>query len=240
MRTMGKLLLYAHYSGTASIDGYVFHTLQHFRALGYEVVVASTSEVRDKAARARLEALGCQLRLIPNIGYDFYAWRCALLEQREALGTLESLVLLNSSVHGPFFSLTDFLRFCESQAADVVGATLSHEPRPHLQSYFFHFKPRVFRSKAFLDYWDTLKPYADRQSTIDHHELGFSDYLKACGFDLAAFHTAHDSQNPALKHPYLLMRKRLPFLKLRKLRKARHLLLQARLRLHALLLQPGC
>ena len=236
---MDKLLLYAHYSARASIDSYVFHTLKHFRALGYEVVVASTSEVRDQAALARLAQLGCELQLVPNIGYDFYAWRSALLDRRAALNKLQSLVLLNSSVHGPFFSLSEFLDCCMSHGADVVGATLSREPKPHLQSYFFHFKPRVFRSEAFLHYWETLKPYADRQSTIDHHELGFSDYLPTCGFSLAAFHTAHDSLNPALKHPYLLMRKRLPFLKLRKLRKARHLLLQMRLRTRALLLKPG-
>jgi lipopolysaccharide biosynthesis protein len=236
---VNKLLIYAHFNVNESMAGYVFHTLRHFRALGYEVLVASTSVVKDDHALAKLTEMGCALMLVENIGYDFYAWRTAILAKRGTLESLQSLVLLNSSVHGPACSLRRFLECCEGMPADAVGATLSHEPKRHLQSYFYLFKPQLFRSAAFLQFWEKLVPYPDRQSTIDHHELGFTDYLVEAGFRVDAFHAAHDKLSPALKHPYLLMRKQVPFLKLRKLRKARHLLLQARLRLKMLTLRLG-
>lgn len=217
---MARLLLYAHHHPAHTVTPAVLHTLRHFRALGFELVFASTSPIDDAAAAQALAELGAQVLVVPNIGYDFYAWRCAWLAQAPARWAgLQQLVLLNSSVQGPFHDLEGFLQHLQARPADVLGATLSQEPHAHLQSYFLLFKPRALQADGVHQFWQNLQPYPDRARTIAHHELRLTDYLQALGLRVDAFHRASDLRNPSLKHPYRLYAQGLPFLKVAKLRK---------------------
>lgn len=239
---MARLLLYAHHHPAHTVSPAVLHTLRHFRALGFELVFASTSPVDDLPAAQALADLGAQVLVVPNIGYDFYAWRCAWLAQAPGrLGRLQQLVLLNSSVQGPFHDLGGFLQRLQALPADVLGATLSLAPHPHLQSYFFLFKPAALQADGVHRFWQTLQPFADRERTIVHHELRLTQRLQALGLRVGAFHCATDQRNPALKHPYRLYAQGLPFLKVAKLRKPANwpLLLWLRLRQRWLAVPPA-
>lgn len=236
---MKHLLIYAHFHPSNTMASYALHSLRAFRAMGYEVLVASTSPIADKKTQVKLAEMGCRLMLVENIGYDFYAWRSAILALTEELQEAHRLVLLNSSVQGPFFDLSKFLAELEARPADVLGATLSQERCPHLQSYFYYFKSQVFRSEYFLDFWRNLTPFASRQETIDQHELRFTQHLVDGGFVIDAFHVEQRLLNPSLKLPQLLYQKQLPFLKVRKFRNFRHLLLRARLSWRRLTLEQA-
>lgn len=217
-----SLLIYAHYNPRGQVAPAVFHTLAHFRALGFRVVVASTSPLTDPASARRLQALHVQWREVENIGYDFFAWRSVLLGEQDRLPQLDRLVLLNSSVQGPYFDLATFLSSLNAMPADVLGATMSMEFKPHLQSYFLYLKPRAIRAEAFFAFWRHLVPHAERQATIDHHELRLTSVLQDAGLALDAYYRADDARNPSLKHTRQLYARRLPFFKIARLRSARH------------------
>lgn len=234
--TMKALLIYAHFNPLGTVDPHVFHTLRHFLALGFRVVVASTSPICEKPSK-QLLSLGAELILVENIGYDFYAWKSAITDPLISIQDFDRLVLLNSSVHGPFFDLSTFLMDLEQRDADILGATRSHEYKTHIQSYFFYFKETAIRSDAFRTYWENLIPYCDRQRTIDNHELGITEYFSASGLRIDSFFTPDDSLNPTLKHPDLLYKARLPFFKYTKINKTTYWFLRLKLRIRLLLLK---
>jgi len=218
---MKSLLIYAHFNAENTVSSYVFHTLNHFLKLNFNIVFATTSPLNNEASK-KLAAKGIKIINVENIGYDFYAWKTAIVEPSIALDKFERLVLLNSSVYGPFFSLKKFLSNLEQKNAEVIGATLSYENKKHIQSYFFYFKKSALESKAFNEYWNNFIPYSDRQNTIDAHEFGFSAHLESSGLKLDAFYKAEDNLNPTLIHPEALYKAQLPFFKFTKISKRKH------------------
>jgi lipopolysaccharide biosynthesis protein len=214
---MRRLLVYAHFDPEAGIAPRVRHTLSAFRALGTELVFATTSPV-DASGRAFLE--GCAARTIPveNIGYDFFAWKTALAALRGELERWDRLVLLNSSVIGPVLPLEPFLRRVEGVDADVVGATISLERHRHLQSWFASVRAPAHRSPAFHAFWDAVTPIPDRQGVIEAYELTMTARLEAAGLSVAAVYEGRRRRNPTLAHPYRLLARGIPFVKLQLLR----------------------
>jgi lipopolysaccharide biosynthesis protein len=229
---MKALLIYAHFHPEQQVEPYVFHTLRHFLKEGFDVIMASTSAVSIAQAQ-RLQGMGVRLMQVENIGYDFYAWRSAIVDPQTHVQAYDRLVLLNSSVHGPFFDLRAFLMSLEARDADVIGATQSLEIKPHLQSYFFYLKTQAIQSAGFWNYWQTFVPYADRQSTIDHHELRITDHLVESGLRVAAFYTPTEKNNPSLAQVDRLYAARLPFLKYAKMHHRKRFFLRWKLRWRA-------
>ena len=225
---MNLLLIYAHYNPKNRIAGYVFHTLEHFLALNFNVVFATNSHVPERYL-TKLTAKGIRVIITDNIGYDFYAWKTAILDPSVELEKYDRLVLMNCSVYGPFFNLKNFMANLESRNSDVIGATLSFELQKHIQSYFFYFKKTAIESIAFKEYWDNFIPYTDRQDTIFMHELGISEYLESGGLKLDAYYINEDSLNPSLAYPERLYKAKLPFFKFTKISKQRHLLVLIKL-----------
>jgi lipopolysaccharide biosynthesis protein len=232
---MRALLIYAHFHPDNQVESYVLHTLRHFLAQGFDVIFASTSPV-SATDTLRLQAMGVRLMQVENIGYDFYAWRSAIVDPQTCLEGYDRLVLLNSSVHGPFFDLKAFISNLEERDADVIGATQSLEIRPHVQSYFFYFKASAIQSSGFKRYWQAFVPYADRQGTIDNHELRITDHLTESGLRVAAFYTSSEKSNPSLAQVDRLYAARLPFLKYSKMHRRKHFILRLKLRCRACLL----
>lgn len=232
---MKSLLIYAHFHPAGRVDAHVFHTLKHFLRIGFDAIFVSTSAVSPRD-EARLTALGARVMVVENIGYDFYAWRSAIVDPETRLRSRQRLVLLNSSVNGPYFDLREFITQLESRSADVIGATQSLEIKPHLQSYFFYFKEAALRSDGFWRYWQDFVPYAERQATIDNHELRITDHLIASGLSVDAFYKSTLKTNPSLAQVDQLYAARLPFLKYSKMHARKKFGLKLRLRLRACLL----
>lgn len=232
---MKALLIYAHFHPDNRVESHVFHTLKHFLMEGFRVIFASTSSVCGGDAK-RLESMGVRLIQVENIGYDFYAWRSAIVDPHTDAQGYDRLVLLNSSVHGPFFDLRAFISNLEARDADVIGATQSLEIKPHVQSYFFYFKTKAIGSDGFQRYWQAFVPYAERQCTIDQHELRFTDHLRDSGLLVEAFYTSTEISNPSLAQVDQLYAARLPFFKYTKIHRRKKFFLRFKLRCRAHLL----
>ena len=60
---------------------------------------------------------------------------------------------MNSSVIGPLFNYSTFLKALDDVGKDLVGITSSNEVCYHLQSYFLCFSRNLFLSEHFEKYW---------------------------------------------------------------------------------------
>ena len=214
-RAVRRLLLYAHYNASGRVEPYVIRTLTEFASAGYEIVVCSTSEIRAPETKL-LRGVVKEIVQVPNIGYDFFAWKMGLESVKSSLAEYDRLVLLNSSVVGPVLPMGYFLRVIESREGDIIGATMSNQLVPHIQSYFQYVKTPT--STAFHSFWDGVVPIPERWEVINRYELKMMGHYIAGGLTVGAFYQSNGSYNPTIRTPYRLLMHGFPFVKVQLLR----------------------
>lgn len=175
----------AHYDAQGRVAEHLHRTLRLLHARGAQVCFVST-HLSDASA----QALQPYARVIvrDNVGYDFWSYKVGI----EALGPvagLTRLLLLNSSmVMRDAAPLLDRLAAGAAQA-DLLGLTLSHEGRPHLQSYWLSFEGEaILQSEAFTAWWRDLTCLNVRDQVVAQQELGLSAHFVRAGFRLGALH----------------------------------------------------
>ena len=226
-----RAVVYAHFDAEGVVREFVPHCLRELKKIGRPLLVTTTAPLR---AGERDKILGVADRLIevPNIGYDFYSWKMGLAELAGQWDQLDEIVLMNSSVVGPLFSLTPLFEAMRSQPADFWGVTDSYELGYHLQSYFLVFRRRLLQSAAFRDYWAEMKPVADRQQVIFQYETQITKHFRGKGFRSGVFfpcnRVVHPLQrwlsrkkrkvNVTMRYPAEVVRAGGPFIKIQLLR----------------------
>lgn len=227
--------IFAHHDRDNMVDEYAFRLIDGVRAAGYRVVFVSAAESLREEDTQRLRRCCEAIRMKPNRGLDFAAWKLGL-DLVPPLETLDSLLLMNDSVFGPFRPLAPMFRRMRRKQLDFWGITDSHEQGWHLQSYFLVFGRRVLRSQLFREFW--YKSFAEmtKAQIIQQGEIALSKALVDAGFKgaalcpvetVAAWHARQGrwrsppnlEVNPSLLYWDLLVTKyRCPFMKKEALR----------------------
>lgn len=181
---MRTLSVFVHFDVHGEAAPHVVRHGQALRDVADTSVVVSTADLTDEA-RQQLGGLGHLIER-ENVGYDFYSWREGLLSVPD-WQDYDRIVLANDSVVGPLRPLPEILHAMDRRGADVWGATLSHQIKTHVQSFFLVFGPRVIRSSFFKAFWAGMIPLHKRSAVIQRYEIGFSHLLATAGFRLGAF-----------------------------------------------------
>jgi lipopolysaccharide biosynthesis protein len=115
-----------------------------------------------------------------NAGYDFAAWRDVLLN--ENMQEWDEVLLTNSSIVGPLFSLSAVFDEMEGRSCDFWGLTRSRFVRPHIQSYFMCFRKRLIRSRAWSDFWNSVRDESRKWDVIAKYETRLMEVFETHGF----------------------------------------------------------
>ncbi|HUC18207.1 MAG TPA: rhamnan synthesis F family protein [Acetobacteraceae bacterium] len=121
-----------------------------------------------------------------NRGFDFGAWKDALLAYGLPRPETKLLILANDSLYGPLRPLGPVLAAIDFAQADLWALTDSWQHRYHLQSYFLAAGPRVLESIAWKKFWRGLRPLACKRWVIRRFEIGLSQAMLRAGFRLRA------------------------------------------------------
>ena len=121
-----------------------------------------------------------------NAGFDFSAWKDALLAYGLPRPETSLLILANDSVYGPLRPLGPALDAIDLTQADLWALTDSWQRRYHLQSYFLAAGPRVLESATWGKFWRGLRPLARKRWVIRRFEIGLSQAMLRAGFRLRA------------------------------------------------------
>jgi len=118
-----------------------------------------------------------------NIGKDFGAYREAIqyLQKGNHLVDCKKLLIANDSVYYHPNS-TNFLKNCLSSSEFWVSMFNSEEIKLHAQSFFELFDETIFKSKPFLNFWESYGNPEQRRKLIKNGELGLSQVLINEGF----------------------------------------------------------
>jgi len=181
-----RVALFVHFDRRGQVRPYVLRYVEMLRRAGLSVVfVTNAGRLRDDGVEA-LKPLCAGILIRRNVGYDFGAWREALDYLKLPRYETESVLILNDSVYGPLAPLESLLERMDFTKADVWGATDSWQTRYHLQSYFFAVGRKALVSRAWHDFWRSVRPVKSKEWVIRRYEVGLTQSLMRAGFTCAA------------------------------------------------------
>lgn len=216
--------VFVGFDGQSKLHDYVVFYLAEL-AKHFDIHFVTTAEKlhEDQAAIATLQQYCCSITVRKNEGYDFGSWRYGIVNNYADLCRYEGVLLANDSLYGPLFDLANFIKFAQASSADVLGLTDSNEIAYHLQSFFLFFKPHVFTSEIFVNFWQNVAIQGDKWDIIKKYEIGFSQRLLRAGkYTLQAY--CDMTGYPNLNHTHvhwrdLIRLKQFPFLKIELVKK---------------------
>jgi Rhamnan synthesis protein F len=181
-----KIAVVCHYDRAGRIREDLRHYLAELARCGFAIVFVSNAARLQPAEMEFLQKQCAGVIMRRNAGFDFSAWRDALVAYDLPRPDTAMLVLVNDSVYGPIRSLWPVLGAIDFSAADLWALTDSWQLRYHLQSYFLIAGPRVLASATWKDFWGTVRPLAFKRWVIRRFEVGLSQAMLRAGFRLAA------------------------------------------------------
>jgi len=176
---MKKLVCYAHFDGKGQVRPFVQHALQMIRPCCADLVFVSNSPLTDQD-QALLAASATHVIVNNNTGYDFYMWKLGL--ESVDLSLYDEVILMNSSVFGPLFTMEPVFSAMAAVACDFWGITECFQMQPHIQSYFLVFRKAMVRSEAFRLFWNSVLPYTNKLQVIQSYEVGLTQWFVESGF----------------------------------------------------------
>jgi lipopolysaccharide biosynthesis protein len=182
---MNRLCIFAHYDRDNLIDEYVMYYLENLKSVSNHLLFVTTSQI-DTDAIARLKTICSDVIVRNNRGYDFVSWQTGLARLSN-LGNFDELLICNDSVYGPFYPLQGIVDSMTNNDCDFWGMTQSYAIAYHLQSYFLAFKRKVFQSKVFTDFWDSVQVENNKRDIIKKYEVGLTQTLLSAGFKSATY-----------------------------------------------------
>lgn len=177
------IAIIAHFDRHNRVDDYFLQLTREVLSVTEKCLVVSTCSL-SKDECSKIQILGATVVCRENIGLDFLSWKYGLELMLEDLKGTDSLLLVNDSCYGPFFSLNKIFRTMDTKKhhLDIWGLTVSHENRRHLQSYFMVFRSKVLHSACFSNFWAGVEPLKDKDEIIRRYEIGLTTHFEQAGF----------------------------------------------------------
>lgn len=182
-----KIAVFNHYDRQGVLHPFVEHYLRQIAAAGYAILFASNAPRLPEATIERLKPISTLILRRDNIGRDFGAYKDGIAAI-PSLERLDSLLIANDSVYGPFHDLSEVLQRMPAEEADVWGITDSWERRYHLQSFFMLFHRPALANPGFTAFWRNLHYVQAKGWIIHRYEIGLSRALMAAGLRLKALY----------------------------------------------------
>lgn len=190
-----RLTLFMHYDAGNHVSKSDLSLLGAIKSIGSDIVAVTNSPI-SAGEQEKLRAYAQEIVFRENRGYDFGAWREAMLHIGfSRMEAYDEVVLLNNSIEGPYFPLDEMFQTIASREPDVDfwGVTLfpycadgSYLGIPfipeHLQSYFLVFKRQVVQSEAFQSFWQKANECDTREQAIVDCEIRLTEILHDAGF----------------------------------------------------------
>jgi lipopolysaccharide biosynthesis protein len=152
-----------------------------------------------------------------NIGFDFGAWKEAF-GKISVLQVFDHIILANDSIIpvGEPEILRVLINRAQNLNYDIVFATISHEIRPHGQSFFFVLMAPA--AKSFMtDYLLSLKSHSDKIALIQEVETTMLATMIDADLSVSAAFRVEEAEqtavNPTILYWETLLEQGFPFIK---------------------------
>ena len=169
---MKRALIYFIYDGEGIVDDYIYYAIDCLRPFVSHLITVVNGKLQEHC-KAELEIRSDQLIQRDNTGFDVWAYKTAIDSIGwEALETYDELALVNYTIMGPVYDLSDMFTEMDKRDVDFWGITKCFETREpeaqkmwqnpygyipeHIQSSFCVFRKSLFTTNVFHDLWDNM------------------------------------------------------------------------------------
>lgn len=190
---MKRLLLFSHYNKHDGLSDHVVFLLKNLKKYYSHTLVISNSKLSLENIK-QIEGLRLEFISRPNEGYDFAAWRDGMLKIGwDKMSEFDSVTIMNDTCFGPVYSFDTVFQSMGKKGYDFWGLVThrriaesdspnGQEILKHLQSFFITFNKNVVESKAFQNFWSSVKDYHDVNDVIMNYETKLTHLLHESGF----------------------------------------------------------
>lgn len=186
MSTVRRAIIYANYCRGSRLAGFIPGALEEYRRHAERLIFVTTSPLGS--ADSAVVRRRCDLLIErPNVGFDFLSWKEGMRAVPDA-GEYDEIILVNSSVIGPFAPIDEMLAALTALPADIVGLSQNWQCGRHLQSYFLVFKKPVIRSGDLTEFLDGIRQLSDKAEVVSRYEVGLTSFFESRGYRLAALY----------------------------------------------------
>jgi lipopolysaccharide biosynthesis protein len=212
---LDRVAIFAHWAPDIRIDRSVNELTLALARNGYDILVVSTVAGTEPLDWPSAAAPRTILRR-PNLGYDFGSWATAL-DLYPEIAAAEHVLLLNTSLVGPFEPIDHLIHDFEATPADVWGMTDSTQFGHHLQSYCLGFRGRCLQEGALARFWHEIRVEPTRAAVIEQGELGLGRLLAreryVSAVAIPSWRVVGHGQNPTIVGWRALLDAGFPFVK---------------------------
>jgi len=223
---MKRILFFVHYNKYNDLADYVIYLLNNIRQIYSRIVFISNSKLNDQQ-KIKLTGLYDSLVIRENKGFDFGAWKDALLQEGwENLAAYDNVTLINDSCFGPLYDMEKIYNRMEQTNIDFwginnhtvmdYGLQVTDDQIPeHIQSYFICFNKKIINDKVFQNFWEKLSYEKNIQIVIQKYESQLTPILKKNGYNYAVLIESGDKISISFSRPDLCIINEAPFIKIK-------------------------
>ena len=194
--------------------------LRYLKEVADKIIFIADNEA-SKSEQDKLKGLVDYIQFQKHGEYDFGSYKRGIqyAEKKGWLKKADELVLCNDSCFC-IRSLKHVFEKMAQQRCDFWGLSASNEFRSHLQSFFLVFKRKVFTSKVFKGFIQSVQKQPNALSVVHTYEIPLKSLLNKEGFKDCAYLIPKDTHNPmmysveCLKKNFPLLKKKLFYGKL--------------------------
>ena len=180
LKTATRVAIFNHFDRHGRVHEFVYFYLQEIARAGYTLIFVTSAPTLRPADLVRLTPLCGLILRRKNVGYDFGNFKDAIARIPD-LGRLDSLLLANDSVYGPFHPLAPLIERMDPTAGDVWSMTDNWTWRFHLQTYFVLFGRRALASEAFPRFWRRVRYLQAKTAVVMWYEVGLTRAMIRAG-----------------------------------------------------------
>ncbi len=189
-----RLAVFAYHDKNGVVDDYVIFILKAIREHCKDVCVVISGVVNADGER-RLKLNSTQIIFKDNVGYDFAAYKQAILDTK-SIAKYDEIVFFNQTLFGPVSYLhTMFNTMSSKKNIDfwcVTKAKYKTENKTNnikscIDNSFFAVKSNIINSPEFLNYWQNYKQDTSENYNSLEQCINFTDYFTCKGFILDGY-----------------------------------------------------
>ena len=200
MKKHNRLFLFAGYDKNNIIDDALVYYVSALSKIG-DVIVCMDSDC-TKTETNKLKPYTIHTIAKRHGEYDFGSYkRCYQYARDEnLLDKYDNVYLVNDSVFGPMFDMTNIIDKMESHESDAVGMVISkHKTHAFMESWFVRLNKKIFTSQWFDEFISDVKSEEYKYIITVKYEHGLTNLVKNhnCSWDgLYTYRGRYTYNNP--------------------------------------------
>jgi len=184
---MKRLAAYVFWEKDGIVRDYVVTYLKGLTAVTEKLYVVVNGDILLEGKKRLESETGACVIQRPNKGVDFWAYKAAIDHEGDRISDYDEVILCNCSCYGPIYPFHEMFEKMGKRDVDFWGITEWPLNEGGYQgtwilSYFMVFRPHIFCSQVWKDYWKNLSPVYSREECIEKHETKFTSYFAEQGF----------------------------------------------------------